>query len=120
MKLSPLLLGAFLLLFSCSDRDDDLHAPNIRIRNISSITFDTVQVGVQETLHENIAPDAFSEYLPYETAYRIAFISIEAGEETYILQPTDFVGETELPAGLYTYELDVTGEGEVILNFKPD
>src|SRR5690606_18823969 len=120
MKSLTLLLSILMLVLSCSDRDDDLQAPTIRIRNISSIPFDEVQVGEQETLHENIAPGEYSVYLPYETAYRFAYISIQAGEETYVLQPIDFTGETELPVGLYTYELDLGAEGEVILNFIAD
>ncbi len=109
-----------MMVASCTDRDDDLSTINIRIRNVSGMTFDEVQVGEQETLHMDIAPDAYSDYLPYETAYRYAYISIRSGEETYVLQPVDFVGETVLPIGLYTYELDVTEEGEVLLHFEAD
>ena len=112
-----------LLLFStlaCTDRDDELVAVNIRIRNISDITFDQVQVGEPEKVHENVAPDSFTVYLEYEVAYRIAFIEIRSGAETFVLQPIDFVGEEELPIGLYTYELDIDEEGQVILNFRVD
>ncbi len=93
---------------------------NIRIRNISNINFDRVQVGEADKVHENVGTDEFSEYLQYEEAYRSAFIEIQSGEETFVLQPTDFVGETALPIGLYTYELNVDEEGEVLLEFKVD
>ena len=107
-------------MFGCTDRDDDINEVKIRIKNTSSITFDEVQVGDAEEVHMNVAPDDFSEYLIYETAYRYAFIEIKSGAETYTLQPIDFVGETPLPIGLYTYELDVSAEGDVMLEFKID
>ncbi|MEX0287566.1 MAG: hypothetical protein AB3N14_00510 [Flavobacteriaceae bacterium] len=107
-------------LFACTDRDDDINEVKIRIKNASSITFDEVQVGDAEEVHTNVAPNDFSEYLVYETAYRYAFIEIKSGEETFTLQPIDFVGETALPIGLYTYELDVSAEGDVMLEFKID
>lgn len=113
---------AFLLVcsLSCTDRDDEVIAVNIRVRNISSITFDIVQVGEPDKIHENVSPDSFTDYLEYEIAYRYAFIQIQSADETFVLQPIDFVGETPLPIGLYTYELDVTEEGEVLLNFVVD
>jgi hypothetical protein len=120
MKPYLLLLTVFAIMISCTDRDDEVTKVNIRIKNLSSLTFDEVQVGDQETLYTNIAPEDYSDYLPYETAYRYAFISIMAGEEAFVSQPLDFVGETELPPGFYTYELNVTEEGEVSLNFKAD
>jgi hypothetical protein len=120
MKPYLLLLTAFAIMISCTDMDDEVTNANIRIKNLSSLTFDEVQVGEQETLHTNIAPEDYSDYLPYETAYSSASISIKAGEETFLLQPPDFVGETELPPGFYTYELNVTEEGGVSLNFKAD
>ena len=106
--------------FSCTDRDDDVEEINIRVRNISDIVFDMVQVGDAEKIHEDVSPDSFTEYLQYEEAYRTAYIEIQSGTETFVLQPIDFVGEEPLPIGLYTYELDIDEEGEVILNFRVD
>jgi hypothetical protein len=120
MKRYLFAISVFLLTLNCSDRDDDLGNANIRIKNSSSIVFEEVQVGDQETLHMNVGPGEYSEYLPYEVAYRYAFISITAGGETFILQPVDFTGESELPTGLYTYELDITEEDGVTLNFLAD
>jgi hypothetical protein len=115
-----IFLSVIGLTLGCTDRDDDVNEVNIRIQNVSDITFDEVQVGDAESLHMNIGPDEFSEYLVYETAYRYAFIQIISGAETYTLQPIDFVGETELPIGLYTYELSIGAEGDVMLEFRID
>ncbi len=114
------LLSFGLLALSCTDRDDEVNAVFIRIKNASNFTYDEVQVGEQDSLHTNIAAGDYSDYLPYEIAYRYAFISIKAADMTYTLQPIDFVGETELPLGFYTYELGVVEEGEVLLTFVPD
>ncbi len=113
-----LLLG--LSFSACSDRDDELNAVNIRVRNNSTMNFDEVQVGDAPEVHLNVAPDAFSDYFEYETAYRTAFIEVTTAGETYILQPIDFVGETPLPDGFYTYELRLTEEGNLTLEFSID
>lgn len=105
---------------SCTDRDDDLVAVNIRIKNGSELVYDSVQVGDAEEPVTALGPDEYSDYLEFETAYTYAFIQITSGEGIFTLQPIDFVGETPLPLGFYTYELDVTDTGEVILNFVID
>ena len=117
-----LILSISLLFFSlgCSDQDDELTGIKIRVKNASTITFDEVQVGGEEMIHSNLAPDDYSDYLIYESAYRYAYIRITSGEESYFLQPIDFVGETPLPLGFYTYELGITEEGDVILDFVID
>jgi hypothetical protein len=115
-----LLLLCLVVSFGCTDRDDDLTSVNIRVRNVSDITFDIVVVGGEEKFHENVAPGSFTSYLEYEEAYRYASIQIESGTEFYGLLPFDFVGETPLPIGLYTYELDIDEEGQVLLNFVVD
>ncbi len=111
-----LVLGAL----SCTDRDDDLVAVNIRIKNSSDLVFDSVRVGESEEPFTNLNPDDYSDYQEYETAYTYAFVQITSGEEVFTLQPIDFVGETPLPLGFYTYELDVTDTGEVLLEFVID
>jgi hypothetical protein len=120
MKLFACLFLIATVFMGCSDRDDDLQGVSIRIKNESSLTFDTVQVGANESVHENIGPDEYSGYLEYETAYSYAYINITAGAENYILQPIDFVGETPLENGFYTYGLSISKEGDVVLNFIVD
>ena len=119
---NTILLFFTVLLFSfgCTDRDDDISAINIRIQNNSSVDFDEVQVGGEGFIHTDVASGSFSEYLEYETAYQYAYIRIESDSETYVLQPIDFVGETPLALGFYTYELDVSEEGNVSLKFVND
>lgn len=118
MKNALTLVFIVLLLGTgCTDRDDKLSAVNIRVKNASSITFDEVQVGGDEFVHIDVSSGGFSEYLEYETAYRYAYVQIQSGTESYVLQPFDFVGETPLEIGFYTYVLDVTEDGDVSLNF---
>ncbi len=111
-----------LVIFSiaCTDRDDDISAVNIRVKNNNAFTYDRVQVGEVTQVHENVAPDSYSDYLEYETAYRYAFIQIDTTGVSYTLQPIDFVGETPLSPGFYTYELKLDVDGNIALEFKPD
>ncbi|MDL5510794.1 hypothetical protein QSE00_03125 [Arenibacter sp. M-2] len=120
MKRLALLFLIVTVFIGCTDRDDDLEGVNIRIKNESSVTFDTVQVGSDDMIHENIAPEEYSGYLEYETAYSYAYINIMVAGETYVLQPIDFVGETPLENGFYTYVLNLSEEGDVILSFMED
>lgn len=120
-KVISVVLLLVMVCFGCTDRDDSVTMANIRVKNVSSINFDSVQVGAEDKIHENVAPNGFSEYLEYETAYSYDYIKITSGEEgVFILQPIDFVGETPLTPGFYTYELNVLETGEVQLNFVID
>ncbi|MGB5228479.1 MAG: hypothetical protein WBN55_09450 [Eudoraea sp.] len=114
------LLTFLVFTLSCTDRDDNVDTINIRIKNDSNINFDEVQVGTNEELYTNTAPGDYSNYLVYEMAYQYAFVEIKSGEDIYVLQPIDFVGETELPIGFYTYKLNINEEGEVSLQFVVD
>jgi len=111
-----------LLIFSvgCTDRDDNVSLVNIRIKNNNNFTYDMVQVGGETQLHENIGADSFSDYLEYEEAYRYAFVEIDTAGTKYTLQPIDFVGETPLSPGFYTYELELGASGNITLDFKND
>jgi hypothetical protein len=109
-----------MIVTSCSDRDDDLTAVHIRIKNNSTLEFDEVLVADEEHLYVSVSPDSFSDYQAFEEAYRFAYIRITAGEEVFELQPVDFVGETLLPIGLYTYALAIDEAGQVSLEFVID
>ena len=121
MKKYMLLPVLFLTLcFGCEDRDDNLSAVNLRIKNTSEVSFSTVQVGAADKIHTDVASGEYSDYLEYETAYKYAYISLVAQDTTYTLQPVDFVGETPLPLGFYTYELDITEDKRIDLKFIVD
>lgn len=119
-KLFFLLFTIALLFVACEDRDDNINAVNIRIKNEASFTFKRVQVGDDEKIHENIAPGDYSGYLEYETAYKYAYVHIEADSTSYTYQPIDFVGEDSLSFGFYTYKLNVSEDGDVSLVFAVD
>lgn len=119
-KIVTILVLFALVLNSCTDRDDEVAVVNLRIKNESALFFDEVQVGEALEKHSNVGPDEYSAYFEYETAYTYGYIEIQSGEETFVLQPIDFVGETALPPGFYTYELNITQEGEVVLDFVID
>ncbi|GMN11933.1 hypothetical protein MTsPCn9_32350 [Croceitalea sp. MTPC9] len=112
------VLLAVLIAFACTDRDDELTGANIRINNKSNINFTNVQVRVDTLVFENIAPDAFSEYLEFETAYAADNIIIETDSTQFSFTPDSI--RSPLPVGLYTYELSFNEEGEVVLNFRVD
>lgn len=119
-KLFLLLFAIVFVIGACEDRDDIIGGVNIRVKNETNFTFLKVQVGADDKIHENVASGDYSEYLEYETAYQYDFIKIDADSTSYVLQPTDFVGEDSLNFGFYTYELNVSQDGDVLLNFEVD
>ncbi len=116
-KIAFYLFATFLIMVGCTDRDDELNGINIRIKNNNSFAYDTVAVSGTDELYENVAAGESSEYLVYEQAYQFASITITAGEQSYDLQIIDFVGETPLRLGFYTYELTAEEGGTIALKF---
>jgi len=108
-----------VLCFACTDRDDDLSNANIRIRNTTSLQFDLVAVIADSLFYENVPSNGFSEYLPFETAFREMPFTIESDSATFSFTPAS-VAMDPLPIGLYTYEVAITAEGEVTLTFTVD
>lgn len=115
------ILVVFLVLglaFSCSDRDDNVTNTNVRIQNVSSLLFDTLSIGVMEMPYESIASEEFSEYMEFETVSSEAVIEITSGEETFVYNVDISEEDTSLRIGFYTYEIDITEEGEVSVIIK--
>ncbi len=106
----------FILLFvSCSNDDGPSGDVLIRVENNSIFDFEDVIVGQNE--YGDIAVGEYSDYLPFEMAYRYGYIELVGEGESYILQPIDYVGETPLEPGLYTYQLDILNYmGNLYLN----
>ncbi len=118
--LAPVLLLFLIILgsVSCDDRDDNLTGPNIRIQNLSNQNFSRVEVRVDTLFFENVASDSFSDYMEFDLAYQQDTLRIEADSTVINFVPDSI--SSPLPIGLYTYQLNIDEEGELMFNFKID
>jgi hypothetical protein len=94
----------------------------IRIQNASSFPFERVDVVFpeNEVSYGSIRANSASAYRDVSKAYRYAYIEVEVGGEELVIQPIDYVGESLLRSGRYTYVLNVTIEGHLTLDFRVD
>jgi len=82
----------------------------IRIRNASNLNFDRVRVDLPDEPGVDYGPvpeGGVTAYRSTSRAYRYAGFSVKVGNEEFSLHPIDYMGEQELPAGRYTYALNV-------------
>ena len=115
-----------IFIFVSCEENNDSKEVSIRISNISQFDFTNIIVN---TYNNNVAfidlnSGSKSDYKDFEQAYRYAYIELEANGETYILQPIDYVGETLLGSGNYTYQIDISPlssqSSEIILTLIED
>ena len=108
-----------VLLFSCTDRDDEVNLVNIRILNSTELLFTEVRVAEKDTVYENIEAGKFSEYMEFETGYANTTISILTDSTSLNYTPAE-VSSDSLPLGFYTYEITLDEENQVGLTFRID
>ncbi len=82
----------------------------IRIKNASNLNFDRVRVDLPDEPDVDYGPVSEGSVTAFRStsrAYRYAGFSVKVGMQELSLHPIDYMGEQELPAGRYTYVLDV-------------
>lgn len=118
-----LFLIFILLMSACNTLDpaEDSDALYIRVANSSPIDFNSVYLSFPGAEHTfgPIKSGRSSPYQKFEQAYRYGFIEVKSDHKSYVLQPIDYVGETPLKNGRYTFELDIQ-DNHVTLNNKRD
>jgi hypothetical protein len=94
----------------------------VRISNASAVAFDNVVVGFPdgEEAYGSILAHRDSDYRAVERAYRYAYVEAMVGGQKLVLQPIDYVGESLLPEGRYSYVLDVASDGRLTLTLVRD
>ena len=126
-----LIISCFFVLNNCSNRTDSNESlmteanesSNIRVKNDSDLDYENVKVSFpsQEENYGNIEKGTVTAYRDVKIAYSYAYIEIFIESEKFVLQPIDYVGETSLGKGKFTYVLKVDLEGKsVILNLVED
>lgn len=124
IPLASLLLAA--LLGGCSDSEPD-GPVEIRVRNASAVVMQDVVVGFPmedgdeggpvapgdaesgDVIYGTVQPGSATPYRTILQAYRYARVTLTADDRALVLQPTDYVGESLLEPGRYTYELHFDG-----------
>ncbi len=61
-----------------------------------------------ENQNGTLEPGATSSYLPFNEAYRYAHVRLQIDGQEFMIMPIDYVGETKLAKGKYTYTLTVS------------
>ena len=88
--------------------DDDVE---VRVRNFSTLDFDSVMVRFPKDSHRygRVEAGQASAYALVQEAYRYDYVEVWIGAQKHVLQPIDFVGESLLQPGRYTYGLSFEG-----------
>jgi hypothetical protein len=115
----PCLL--ILALSGCEAAGDDDESPTnnatmIRIHNVSAHDFENIIAG--DHFYGAVDSGAFSEYADLGVAYHYNYVELTADGADFVLQPIDFVGETPLGSGHFTYEIDITDLDALLLNMS--
>lgn len=109
MKKLTILILAIVILCNCT-KNDDTNDVNIRLSNISALNFENIIVnpGSSERVnYGDLDAGMFSGYKNFQKAYSYGFVELIAEGEKYSIIPIDYVGETPLSNGSYTYQLDL-------------
>lgn len=115
MKKLLILIISIVALFGCTNDDDNnLTGVNIRLSNVSKYKFQNIIVNTTSgnVNFGNLDSGQKSAYKQFEKAYRYAFVELEIDGKKYTLQPIDYVGETLLEDGKYTYKIDATDSND--------
>lgn len=106
---------AVLLFVSCSDTDDGGDANTevqIRLANTSTVAFEDATFNGEN--FGNLAPNEKSEYRLFKGAYHYGQVSITIDGEAYGWIPIDYVGETPLAEGKYTFEYSFDVQNKIL------
>ena len=103
---SILILSLLFITLACEKTNVVL----IRIENSTGHDITAVFVSGPEDTHEygNVNKGGKSDYQVYQSAYRYAFCTFKIGDSEFTIQPIDFVGESLLKNGEYTYRLTIS------------
>lgn len=92
-------------------------ATEIRVRNGSDIDFKDVIVGGK--MYGDIKPGALTDYQTWKGAYGYSSVSLTATNKPLRIQPIDYVGETPLGDGHFTFVL-IFNQGHLDIRAEKD
>lgn len=109
MKNYIFILAIILAGCSINNSNNSPEAVMLRVKNTGTIDFVNVTLAFsgEEVQFGALAAGQTSNYRSFDTAYKYGFIEIQTTGKVYHLVPTDYVGETPLKKGYYTYNVKI-------------
>lgn len=110
MKKILILIIAITIIASCSKKGvNNPSEIKIRLSNTSQYSFKNIMVNTstEDVNFGDLGSGQKTEYKLFKKAYRYAFVRLEIDGKIHTIQPIDYVGETALKNGSYTYQLDI-------------
>ena len=107
--------GVVRLVFRAADEPSPTPMTDVmvRVRNDAAVGLERVRVTFpdgSDADYGSLPPGRSSDYRPVVQAYGYSLVRVQpAGGSELTFQPIDFVGETPLPGGRYTYVLSIDG-----------
>jgi hypothetical protein len=93
-----------------------LRATRVRIKNVSPYDYESLVVG--KDLFGDLKSGALTEYRIFERAYRYNYVSLVINDQVLKIIPKDYVGETQLGVGYFSYLIGVEDLSRKILSIK--
>ena len=114
-----------IVLLGTGCNTENCDPPNevgIRIENSSIHDYTDVHVntGGGEQDYGDLASGQFSDHRIFNFAYSYAFVQLGINGDTLTIQPIDYVGETKLDCGNYTYRIGVDQAGSLSIALIED
>jgi len=101
------LLAISLLIAIVFGRDFHINGPTSDVRIHNATDHDLQDVVVGPAHYGSIQRGVSSGYQSWGPAYKYAFVSVLADGKPMLIQPIDYVGETPLGPGRFTYILSL-------------
>ena len=81
----------------------------VRFRNVSPVELIdfTYQSGGEAIFFSVIRAGVVTEYMEIDQSYRYGFVELHVDGQRFVLQPIDYVGETLLGGGEFTFRVNV-------------
>lgn len=119
-----LLFSLGCLLQTACKKEESPNVVQIRIENTSNYRFDSVYVDTSggENDYEMLNASEKTGYSTYTQAFRNAYVKVKIDGQELEWYPTDYVGETPLKPGKYTYMIGVNdlAAGRLSITLKED
>ena len=82
----------------------------LRFENGSQQTFDLLHVAFSRVAEfEDLRPGEVTEYQEFNDSYSYGFVRAVIGTDEYVIEPIDYVGESKLESGKYTFVYRIDG-----------